>query len=192
MACSTLLRRFLKAESGATLIEFAVVSVAFFTLMCGIIEYGLIMMTKIAIESATEQVARTSSINSTGGTGCATRACVIQTLIAQDTLGIVNPANVLITSRVINSPTDSPPAMPDVCTDHATDPYPPTCTSWQENNGVDKYQQNNIDAGATDQLVQISVFYKWKVMFPIMQPFFTGGVVNMTATTVVKDEPFGL
>ena len=191
MACSTLLRRFLKAESGATLIEFAVVSVAFFTLMCGIIEYGLIMMTKIAIESATEQVARTSSINSTGGTGCATRACVIQTLIAQDTLGIINPANVLITSKVINAPTDSPPAMPDVCTDLATDPYPPTCTSWQENNGVDKYQQNNIDAGATNQLVQISVFYTWKVMFPIMQPFFPGGVVKMTATTVVKDEPFG-
>ena len=184
----TIVGRFLRDELGETIIEFAVVSAALLTLMCGIVEYGLIEMTRIAIESATQQVARSSGID-TSNPGC-DRACQITTLVAKNTHGIINSQNVVVTSEVITSPTDTPPAEPDVCTDNPSDPYPATCTNYNDNNGVPGYQPNNIGAGASSDLVQISVFYKWNILMPIMKPFFTGGVYNIQSTTVVKNEPF--
>jgi hypothetical protein len=190
MGRTNALYRLLLDEGGETILEFALISVIFFTLMCAFVEYGLILMTKVALESATQHVARSSGINGSVP-GCSDRACAIKTLIAQKTIGVViNPANVIITSEVISSPTEAAPASPDVCTDTTGVPSPPTCTRWQENNGIPGYQQNNPDAGSTNDLVQISVFYQWQIIFPLLQPFFTGGVDNLTTSTVIKNEPF--
>ena len=188
MVKSSSVRRFLRDEGGETIIEFAIVSVVLFTLMCALVEYGLIMMTQIAIESATQQVARSSGID-TSNPGC-DRACQITTLVTQNMHGIVNASSIVVTSEVITAATDAPPAEPDVCLDSAADPYPATCVRWEENNGVPGYQQNNINAGASNDLVQISVFYNWQIIFPLMLAIYPSGVVPMTSTTVVKNEPF--
>jgi hypothetical protein len=95
-------------RSGATAIEFAVVSGVFFMMMFGIIEYGMIMLTKVAIESATNQVGRSASIGSVA-TGCADRVCSIKKLIADKTAGLVNPQSVLVTSAVVSNPTTVTP-----------------------------------------------------------------------------------
>ena len=183
-----MLARLRADERGETMVEFAIVSVIFFTLMCAVIEYGLIEMTKIAIESATQQVARSSSID-TSNPSC-DRACQITTLVTANTHGIINAQNITVSTQVITAASTAPPAQPDVCTDNPSIPYPATCVSWQENNGVPGYQQNNINAGASNDLVQITVFCKWQVLFPIMKPFFTNGIYNIVSTTVVKNEPF--
>lgn len=202
MAHNNMLRRFLKDQVGATMVEFAIVSLVFFTLMCGVMEYGLILLTKIAIESAVEQSSRSSAINSPGTTGCASRAACIQALIAQKTGGLVNPTSVLVTAKVITAPTDAAPAKPDVCraggpidADPCGPPSSnPACTHgsgpYEENNGTGCYEPNSIDPGEKNDLVQLSVFYKWEVMFPLMRPFFRNGIYEISSTTVVKDEPF--
>lgn len=182
------LRALLRSEAGETIVEFAIVSVVFFTLLCAIIEYGLILMTKIAIESATQQVARSSGID-TSNTTC-DRACQITALVQQNMHGIINASTIYVTSEVISSPTEAAPAEPDVCLDDPSNPYPATCTKYNDNNGIPLYQQNVISAGGSSDLVQISVFYNWQIIFPLMRAFYPSGVVPITSTTVIKNEPF--
>lgn len=191
MSRQNLLCRFLKDEGGTTIVEFALVSTIFFMLFLGIIEYGLIMFTKIAIESATQEVSRSTAIDA-AVTGCGDRVCAVKTLIAQKTAGIVNPTKVLVTSSVVSNMTTPYPPEPDVCFDnYPADPYPATCLGpFSDNNGIGGYQANAINTGATDDLVQIRVFYTWDVMFPLLRPFFTGGVYKIISVTVVKNEPF--
>ena len=206
MTRASLLRRFLGEEGGAALMEFAIVALVFFTLMFFLIEYGLIMMTKIAIESATQRAARCTAIDGTNTPDCkamvgaASRVEAIKALIADKTGGIVNPKNVLVTSTIITAASESAPVEPDVClvgTNPYVDPCGPVTVAhphgtgpFSDNNGVPDYQPNGINAGETNDLVQISVFYTWQVMFPLMKPFFKNGVYKMTSTTLVKNEPF--
>jgi hypothetical protein len=181
-------------RSGATAIEFAVVSGVFFMMMFGIIEYGMIMLTKVAIESATNQVGRSASIGSVA-TGCADRVCSIKKLIADKTAGLVNPQSVLVTSAVVSNPTTVTPPIADICLDSPTIPYPPTCSKWVNNDGVTGYQQSSGlvagSIGGAGDLVEIRVTYLWKVFFPIFQSSFgTNGVLTISSSTVVKNEPF--
>ena len=203
MKRNSAVRRFLRDIKGETILEFAIVASVFFTMMLAVIEYGLIMMTKIAIESATEQVSRESGINASYP-GCSTRSCVLISLIHDKTLGLINPNNINISSAVISSPTDAEPPEPDVCLLDPNDPYPATCSgAYSNNNGLPGYQQAGAPTdpavGATGQLVEIRVSYTWQVMFPLLRPLLSSkdedgtvhnGVVKMSSATVFKDEPF--
>jgi hypothetical protein len=198
MGQGSALHRLLRDERGSTIVEFAVVSVVIIMIMCAIIEYGLIQMTKIAIENATQQVARSSAIN-TATSGC-DRVCQITALVQQNTHGIINAQNIVVTSEVITSPSEAPPPQPDVCLDDPSNPYPATCPlgapgqAYINNDGVPGYHQYNSsasnNAGGSNDLVQISVFYNWQILFPILKPFFANGVYPISSTTVVRNEPF--
>ena len=189
-----ILRRLRRDDTGATAIEFAIVSSVFFILMFGIIEYGMIMLTKVAIESATNQVGRSASIG-TVCAGCANRVDSIRQSIASKTAGLVSPQSVSVTSAVVSNPTTATPPIPDICLDNPANPYPATCTSWVNNDGVNGYQQTGgLGAGSigvAGDLVEIRVTYLWKVLFPVFQSSFgTNGVLTITSSTVVKNEPF--
>lgn len=189
-----ILRRLTRDNRGATAVEFAVVSGVFFMLMFGIIEYGMIMLTKVAIESATNQVGRTASLGNVCG-GCVDRVDSIRQSIAQKTIGLVDPQSVVVTSAVVNNPTTATPPVPDICLDNPNDPYPATCTSWVNNDGVNGYQQNSgLGAGSiggAGDLVEVRVTYLWKVLFPVFQSSFgNNGVLTISSSTVVKNEPF--
>lgn len=187
-------------RSGATAIEFAVVSGVFFMMMFGIIEYGMIMLTKVAIESATNQVGRSASIGSVAA-GCANpnsllaRVCTIKQIVDTKAAGLVDPQSVSVTAKVVSNPTTLTPPTPDICLDNPAIAYPPTCSSWVNNDGVNGYQQNSgLVAGSignAGDLVEIRVTYLWKVLFPIFQSSFgTNGVLTISSSTVVKNEPF--
>ena len=140
MTSLKMLHRLGRDQAGAALIEFVVVAVVFFSMMFAIIEYGMIMLTKIAIESATQQVSRSSGVNKSVG-GCLDRACQVKKLVQDKTLGLISPQYVNITSRVVSAPTDASPPIPDTCLDVVGIPSPLTCTSFLNNDGVPGYQQ---------------------------------------------------
>lgn len=194
MNYTQIFRRFRRDDGGATAVEFAVVSGAFFMLIFGIIEYGMIMMTKVAIESATSQVGRSASIGSVG-TGCADRVCTIRQIIADKTTGLVDPQSVVVTSTVVSSPTTATPPIADICLENPAIPYPASCSSFVNNDGVSGYQQtgglSDAAIGGAGDVVEIRVTYLWRVLFPVFQSAFgTNGVLTISSSTVVKNEPF--
>jgi hypothetical protein len=193
MAGLRIFRRLMRDHAGAVLIEVVVVAFVFFSMTFAIIEYGMIMLTKIAIESATQQVSRSSGVNKAVG-GCTDRACQVSKLVQDKTLGLISPQYVNITSRVVSSPTDASPPIPDTCLDTPGVPSPPACFGYLNNDGVAGYQQpvsvSVAAVGATSDLVEIRVSNLWQVMFPLMKPFFKNGVVVISSSTVVKNEPF--
>lgn len=190
------LTRLKRDDTGATAVEFAIVAGAFFMLMFGIIEYGMIMLTKVAIESATNQVGRGASIGSVP-TGCADRVCAVKKAVSDKMSGLVDPRSVVVTANVVSSPTTLTPAIPDICLDTPAVPFPPTgnCSQWVNNDGVSGYQQTaGLVAGSiggAGDLVEVRVTYLWRVLFPIFQSRFgSNGVLTISSSTVVKNEPF--
>lgn len=191
------LRRWMRDTAGATAIEFAVVSGVFFMLMFGIIEYGMIMLTKVAIESATQQVGRSASIGNNAA-GCTDRVCSIKKIIADKTVGLVNPKSIIVTATVVSSATTGTPPTPDMCLDNPANPFPATCppgAPFQNNNGIPGYQSSaGLVAGSIGgggDLVEIRVTYLWRVLFPLFRSQFgRNGVLTITSSTVVKNEPF--
>jgi Flp pilus assembly protein TadG len=183
-------------ERGATAVEFALVASSFFMLMFGIIEYGMIQFTKVAIESATIQMSRNSSIGSVTA-GCADRVCEVKKLVQQKTQGLVRPESVSVTATVISNPTTLTPAKPDICLANPAVPYPVTCVgSYVENSGNPiAYDPppalTNASIGNAGDLVELRVTYLWRVLFPMFTSYFgTNGVLTISASTVIKNEPF--
>ncbi|MES2984202.1 MAG: TadE/TadG family type IV pilus assembly protein [Pseudomonadota bacterium] len=211
-------RRFLRNQQGGTIVEFAIVAMVFFIMLCGAMEYGLIMMTKVAIESATQQVSRTVGLGSIDAS-CAgdknPRACSIKKMVQEKTFGLVNSNAVVVDSTVVSggAGVQSPP-IPDMCLDQPTPPTPPaTCNGpWQENNGAPGYQKPNdvTDAsfGVAGELVEIRVSYPWRIIFPLFRQSIFGAdgksklytnegggatdVVTISSATVIMNEPFTL
>lgn len=192
-----ILARLRRNNDGSTAVEFAIVSFAFFIMMFGIIEYGLIMMSKVAVESAVMQVSRSTSIGTSTFAGCTDRVCAVKKLVEDKSFGLINRNSVKVTATVVTSASTLPPAVPDVCLDSISDPYPSSCTSsWVNNDGVAGYQQTgDIDAaslGTENQLVEIRISYLWRVIFPIFSSYFgDNGVLSISSSTVIKNEPFG-
>lgn len=182
-------------QTGAAAVEFAVVAGVFFMLMFGIIEYGMIMLTKVAIESTAIQVGRQASIGNVSA-GCADRVCEIQRAVAEKTQGLVDAESVNVSTTVISSPTSAAPPVSDICLDNPDNPYPTTCGAWQENNGSpESYDPpsalNGGAVGNGGDLIEIRVTHLWHVLFPMFRSYFgDNGAVTISATTVIKNEPF--
>ena len=190
--------RIRKNQCGATAVEFAIVSGAFFMLLFGIIEYGLIMYTKVAVETIVQQSARDVSIGKVVP-GCVDRACSIRRLIEQRAQGLINPESAFVNATVVtNNVVAASPPVPDVCLADVRTPYPPVCLgAWEENSGnPTRYDPpaalNNVSLGQAGDLVEIRVTYLWRVVFPIFQERFGDhGVLTITSSTVMKNQPFG-
>ncbi len=59
-----ILRRYIKREEGATIIEYAIVAPILFLMVMGIIEFSLLMYAQSVLDSATTQSARFGTTNS--------------------------------------------------------------------------------------------------------------------------------
>lgn len=187
----SLARRFLSNHEGATAIEFAFVAGIFFTTMIAIIEYGLIMMSQVVVESAVNQAGRATSI----GTGGGDRVAAVQALIRQRVSGLPNAKNVMITAQTVAA---GGTTAPDLCfVDGETNPptSPTECpegVKFIDVNGDNVYNGNGpTNLGAAGDLVEVRVSYPWHVITPIVGNFFPNdGNMLITASTVVRNEAF--
>ncbi len=189
-----LLVRTKRDERGATAVEFALVAGAFFMLLLGVIEFGLVMFSKVAIESALQQSARDVGIGRQVA-GCSDRACSIMRLVEQRTASLPKSQSVKVTATVANNSAVPSPSIPDVCLDDPNVPYPATCSVFENNNGTLGYQPTgalgNVSIGNAGDMIEVRVTYLWRVMFPMFRSQFgTNGVLTVTSSTVVKNEPF--
>ena len=183
-------------QGGATAIEFSIVAVVFFMLFMGIVEYGLFMMTQVAIESAVTQAGRAGSVAADG----VDRTIVVRDAITAKTAGLIDAALVTITDGVVLSDgSGGAPPAPDICL-APSGSYPcipprtcPLGTPWISGGDPSHHTCTGSttanSAGGPGDLVEIRATYPWHVLFPILSQFFgTNGVVLIQSTTVVKNE----
>jgi Flp pilus assembly protein TadG len=78
------------ADEGATAVEFAIIFPVFVLFVFGIIQFGLVLWTKFALQHATAEAARCATVN---GTLCGT-ASGVQAYAATQAYGLKFPSSV--------------------------------------------------------------------------------------------------
>lgn len=202
---SGLLPRLLRAREGATIVEFALIAPMFFFLLFCIVEFGLIQFSKVALESATAQVARDATLGKTADAECVgsvDRVSYIRCLFANRTNGLINSEQIYIAAAVVNGMGGGVTAQPDICmTDPPTVGGPCPSGVYEDVNGNGVYDASvpPVSIGNAGDMIEIKVFYPWKIKIPFLDRYFgsvnpeTGernGIIMITSSTVVKNEPF--
>jgi Flp pilus assembly protein TadG len=84
------LRRLLKARDGVETVEFALVSIALFTFLLGVVEFGRLYWTQSELQSAAEAGARYCTIHSdpTDVNACSTSTAGVKDYIVSQVLGM--------------------------------------------------------------------------------------------------------
>ncbi len=84
-----IVRHYLQNRNGATAVEFALTAPAFFALMIGAVEVGLLVWAQLALQQGSEAAARCASVNKTL---CATTA-QIQSYASAQSFGLAPPVS---------------------------------------------------------------------------------------------------
>lgn len=198
------LNHFARNRDGATIVEFAIVAPVFFLLMLGIVEFGLIGFSNMALEAATSQVARDASIGKTSSGACTAATDTVgyaQCAIRERTNGLINHDQIIITANTVSN--GGAATSPDIC---LTEPPTvggscPPGTPYEDVNKNNIYDGNlpPMSLGVSGDLVEMRVFYPWKVQVPFMKRFLGGidqatgertGAVMLVSNMVIKNEPF--
>lgn len=173
---------------GATAIEFALIAPVLFLMVMGIIEFGMIMFASATLEGATNIGARLGKSGAT--TSGMTREQYIRTEIQNRASGLLNPAQVVITTRPYPtfSTTGNPPPEPCItaqCGNGAAG------VDYSDLNGNGSYDLVRTDAGLGGDVVVYDVTYNWPLFTPmISQLIGSGGSYQVRAVTTVRNEPF--
>jgi len=189
--------RFVRDTDGASAVEFALVFPFAFVLITGAFEVGMLMFNQVAIEGATRAAAR---YGLTGQGTEAEREAKILEIIDAHTYGLVDPADILITTEVYEAfgDADAPEPFIDANSNGTWD----SGETFTEMNGILGWQDDRGAAGvgAGSQIVQYTIEYDWQMMvlpFVTNLPFFPsgpmlddGGIVHFKTKMIVRNEPF--
>ena len=192
------LRKFFAAQTGAAAIEFAICGFAFLMLMMAIIEYGMFMLTQITIETAVAQGGRYATIGAPATPGCPDRVCAVTHYIQGKTSSLMRGGAAYIQTQTL---TPAGIGVPDICLVDASNPYPSQCVDASGSPGIfipggghaGPYVSSAAggSVGGAGEIIEIRATYPWRVLFPVMGRFFgQHGVVTISSSTIVKNEPF--
>lgn len=185
-------KRFAWCCAGSALIEFAFITPILFTLILGVIEFGLIAFATSAIESATATVARQARVRNDLGSGDLVRT--IRQEIQRRSNGLVENDATLITTDIDSDFEDL--RKPDIC--RAEPPAPPgTCppgAPFEERNGIPGFQADTfppLALGGPNDLITLRVLYRWRVLTPLAGPIIgdDNGDLIISTITFIKNEP---
>jgi Flp pilus assembly pilin Flp len=186
-----ILRKFTSRQEGATLIEYAAIAPVLILLTMAIIEFGLMLFTELALESAVTRVSRTVTIGDTGG--APDRVTYIKGQLLEETEALMYADRIIISTEVVNSGQRSY-IEPETC---LTNPprLGPSCPPGipfvdRNNNGL--YDAGNLgsNVGQASDLVEVKVALPWAFFTPLISEFFESGVYVIRASAIVKNEPF--
>jgi Flp pilus assembly protein TadG len=198
-------RNLMRARDGASAVEFAIVAPIFFFLMMAIMEFGLFMFHKVAIESITMQVGREASLNVASGndpecaSAAADRLAYIRCYVERKAAYLINGDRVTVN---INTVARGGTRAPDICLGNGSAPpaSSPTCSGAYEDvngNGVYDPPASNNSVGSAGDLIEVRVSYPWRVLVPYMSRVIGSqqedgsrtNVVLITSSTVFRNEP---
>ena len=179
---------FQKHQEGATAIEFAIIAPVLLLIMFGIIEFSMAMFTQSIMEGATTL---TSRLGKTGYSdqGVSREDTIRNALQARAGI-FLDPTKITITSKFYGQFDQIGDAEPYIDKNH-NNRYD-TGETYTDVNGNGHWDADMGEQGYGDanDIVVYTVTYPWKIMTPIMKPFFTNGILNLRSVAVVKNEPY--
>ncbi|MDE1900497.1 MAG: pilus assembly protein [Alphaproteobacteria bacterium] len=152
------------ARRGATAVEMAIIAPVFFMMLMGTVEMCLMMGAQQILENAAFNTARLAK---TGYTGSGETQAQTVTQILDNELkaygSMLDPNNVTVTETA----------------------YSDFSNAGTNTGGTSGY-------GTQQQIVAYTFTYPWKLFTPMMSEIIgTNGIVNLTSTIVVRNEPYG-
>ncbi|MET3665417.1 TadE/TadG family type IV pilus assembly protein [Caulobacter sp. 1776] len=163
--------RFVRAEQGATAVEFAIVAIPFLMLIFALLELGLVFLVSLTLESAVIDVGRTirtGQVQTTGGTAASFKTAVCNKM---NWLGATTCSGALqIDVRTFS----------DFATSNtsATNNTVPTSMAW--------------NPGAGGSIVLVRAYYTWPLITPLLQTGLqnSSGKRVIYAATAFTNEPY--
>lgn len=167
----TLWNNWRKDEDGAAALEFAFLSIPFFTFLIGIIEVALMIANASVLEGATYDAARLVR------TGQVQQGADPETMFRSalcDHAVILDCDDIQFTVTTLNTFGDAEDAVP----------------TFDEDGNM---EEEDFDAGGSGDIVMIRVSYLYEMMTPMLGQLFTnypGRKRLMMSTVVLQTEPY--
>jgi Flp pilus assembly protein TadG len=174
------LRRFVKrfrlARRGAAAVEFAMLALPFFGLICGIIEIGMIYVVATTLEDATNNAARQIRTGQLQSSGNNTAVGFVGLICGNlGWLGTSCTSNLNVDVRTFNSFSS------------VTAPQP-------VQNGQFKTSSLSFSTGGPGDIVVVRSYYQWALFTPMMNQALdtlAGGKTLITSAATFRNEPYG-
>lgn len=151
------LRRFARAQRGATAIEFAIIATPFLMLMFGIIELGLVFMVSITLQNATDAAARKIRTGEFQSSGANTKSD-FKSLVCADMSWLSGACASALTVDV-----QTLSSFTTLSTTGQADP-----TAFDANNTC-------WSSGQPGDIVLVRTYYQWTIFTPLL----SAALVNM-------------
>jgi Flp pilus assembly protein TadG len=166
--------RFRLARRGTAAVEFAMLALPFFGLLCGIIEIGMIFVVATTLDDATNTAARTirtGQLQTAGGSSSNSFATSICGQLSW--LGSNCASNLSVDVETFNQ--FSSITAPQTVTNGVF--TPPT----------------NYSIGGPGDIVVVRAYYQWALFTPLMNQAMqtiSGGKMLITSTATFRNEPY--
>jgi Flp pilus assembly protein TadG len=168
------IRRFVRHVGAATVVEFALLALPFFTLIFGIIELGLVFLVSTTLENAimaSGRTIRTGELQSGGGSASTFKSAICANM---SWLGTNCATNLNVDVRTYTS------------FNSVTTPNPVVNGAFQQN-------QMTFTPGSASDIVVVRAYYAWTINTPLLN----AALINMsgnrrliTATVAFRNEPY--
>lgn len=193
----TNLREFVRAEEGAALTEFGLISPVLFLLLFGAFDLGHTLYMKTVLEGAVQKAARDASLQSASGNDPSVRSA-IDNAVESQLRPLNGSATITFDRRFYRTFTEAEAAEAEEFTDSASGTFANgICDNGEtftdrNNNGVwDGDGGDSINrAGARDNVVY-TVTIEYPRLFPLHSFIDVPDTMNLSASTVLANQPYG-
>lgn len=183
-----IMRRLLRDEGGATAIEFSLIALALIYFMVGIIEFSIAMTVGNSLEAATNMSSRLGKTGYVDEEAQLTQEQTIYEEIEHRVGPLIDMGKLKITHEVFNDFESL--TSPDILKDENADGDTDDPGEWTDVDG-DGFKDGADGVGTSGNIVVYRISYPWQVMTPVMGKILgDGGIINLTAYSVVKNEPY--
>jgi len=184
------LRRLWRDDSGATAVEFGLVSLLVIYLMVGIIEFAMAMTVGNSLEAATNLSSRLGKTGYVDAVDHLSQEETIRAEIERRVGPMIDMSKLVITNEVYNdfASLNNPDVFQDLSDPPDGDTDDPG--EWTDVDG-DGFRDGASGVGSSGEIVVYKIMYPWHVMTPLIGNIIgNGGVINLMAYSVVKNEPY--
>lgn len=183
-------RRFLACRRGTAVLEFAFAAPLLILLVGGVMEIGMVMFVDSVLEGGVRTASRFGITGST--TAGMSREDEIKQIIVENSAGLLKASDINVT--VMSYPDFASVGQPEPYVDaNGNGKYDPGETYTDVNgNGQWDADQGTPGAGGAGAIVVYKATVNWPLVTHLIDDVFgTGGHIQLTASTVVRNEPFG-
>lgn len=180
--------RALLSDSGAAMVEFALIAPLLLGMLCGILEFSGILFAQTLLEGGAREASRHGITGATEeGVG---REETILDIINENTFGIIDINELDVETLVYETFGDI--GQPEPFTDENNNGTFDTGEAFSDvnGNGVRDDDMGVAGLGGPGDVVVYRLSYDWEIMIPLFEPFF-GDEVILDASIAVRNEPFG-